>query len=29
VGPRDGKQVLVLAEAAAQSSKTGKPVRIG
>ncbi|HEX7218216.1 MAG TPA: inositol 2-dehydrogenase [Burkholderiales bacterium] len=29
VGPRDGRQVLVLAEAAAQSSKTGKPVRIG
>jgi myo-inositol 2-dehydrogenase/D-chiro-inositol 1-dehydrogenase len=29
VGPRDGRAVLVLAEAAAQSSKTGKPVRIG
>jgi myo-inositol 2-dehydrogenase/D-chiro-inositol 1-dehydrogenase len=29
VGPRDGRAVLLLAEAALQSSRTGKPVRLG
>jgi myo-inositol 2-dehydrogenase/D-chiro-inositol 1-dehydrogenase len=28
VGPRDGRQVLVLAEAARESSRSGKPVKI-
>jgi myo-inositol 2-dehydrogenase/D-chiro-inositol 1-dehydrogenase len=28
VGPRDGREVLVLAEAAFKSSQSGKPVRI-